>query len=130
VVALDAARGSALAVQPLAGAATHLLVAPGPDGTGDRLYCFELDGFADSARTPLGPGRLLVLSSATLEAERAYPLPYTPAQFAGAPNGSSVYSPPGGCRALQRNDLPSQGMGLGVTGRVVYVATPWGARSG
>jgi YVTN family beta-propeller protein len=138
VVALDAERGTVLAVHPLTAPSSHLLLAPGPDAAGDRLYCFEPAEFADQERTVGGRGQLLMLDPRSLDVERAFGLPYTPSRVAVAPDGSAAYGLAFG--TLRRTDLrsgaeatvaalpgPGMAMGLVVTGRSVYVANPKGS---
>jgi hypothetical protein len=162
IVALDAAAGGVVAAYRLAGppgrpggpeAPAALALAPGPDGTGRRLYA--LTAALDAAGAPAGDlttkmaeaeaWRLLGLHPATLVPESEHPLPRAAVWLAVAPDGRDAYvsdnagtAPPGGL--LQRVDLTSGATaaighrpglgaaGLAVTADRVYVPDTAGDR--
>jgi hypothetical protein len=104
VVAVDPTTGSVVAGLPLAGAPSHLVLAPGPAGTGARLYAVEtpaqrpvLEGTGGPPQ-PGGPdeaagaGRLLGLDPASLEVLSVQPLAHPPLALAVGPDGERAYA--------------------------------------
>jgi DNA-binding beta-propeller fold protein YncE len=135
VVAVDAARGTPLAVRPTAGVPSHLVLAPGGARGGARLFAVEtLAGPEDEPPRP-PPGRLLGLDPTTLEVERQWPLDYRPTRLAVAPDGAWAYAlldatvraldlTTGADRPLAR--LPERGLGLAVGRDRIYAVGPYG----
>jgi DNA-binding beta-propeller fold protein YncE len=138
VIAVDVRSGAMLATRRLAAPPAHLLLAPAPDGLGERLYVVEPTDFAAADFTAAGAARLLALDPVTLELEREYALRHAPRQVAVAPDGAFAYSLSAGGGYVWRTDLrtgasvsfvelPGQGTGLVVTDARLYVANPSGS---
>jgi hypothetical protein len=136
VVALAAATGAVLATRATAGVPDRVLLGPGPDGAGRRVYCLE--------STPPPPAHpeswgLVTLDAATLAFERAYALPVPPLWPALAPDGGHLYALTdrggGAGRGVVDLDLttgvvsrlltlPGDGLGLAATAERLYVLDP------
>jgi hypothetical protein len=101
VVALDAARGTMVAVQPVPGVPGDLTLAPAPDAAGRHLYATMAAADDGSAAYPHDPGalydrgpgwRLLRLHPATLAPEGEHALPWAGYGLTVAPDGRDAYA--------------------------------------
>ena len=142
MVAVAAATGRVLAGLPLDGAPSHLVLAAGPAGTGERVYAVETLAPAPGPDGPDGAyaGRLLGLDPATLEVRSAAPLARPPLALAVGPDGARAYAlvgrgDPNRGDALTELDLaagtarpfatlPEGAVGLAVTAARVYASAP------
>jgi hypothetical protein len=138
VVAIDVRTGATRALLRLASPPPHLVLAPGPEGGGPRLYVVEPLDFIDADFAVPSRARLLALDPMTLELARAYDLHDAPRRVAVAPDGAFAYRLTAGGTYVWRTDLrtgtdvqlvslPSPGAGLVATDDALYVADPLGS---
>jgi DNA-binding beta-propeller fold protein YncE len=138
VIAIDAGSGAVQAVLFVAGAPTHLTLAPAPGRTTTRLYC--LVTVEDQTHDPpiAYHARLLGLNPASLDVESERPLGFWPRRLVVAPDGDHVYAllersvvrlalaDPSGAGTLAV-PLPGIGFDLAVTRDRLYVSNAFGS---
>jgi DNA-binding beta-propeller fold protein YncE len=137
IMALNARTGAILTSVHLPGAPGALILAPAPDGIGQRLYCVDATPGPESEQAVAGGWRLLGLNPATLEVESTLSITYLPRRFAAAPDGNHLYGLNDGGTGVMHHDLATgqqrrlarvrgDGVSLVVTAERVYVPNAHG----